>query len=208
MGLLQRFFGGSSKPKVIDMVWLSEAAKWRGLAAQALQVSAQRPVIVTAHFPATLAGAREALQGQQVSAWKELPTAGMGMAIELASDLHPLPQAASHPAQRCPMTVIAAERYPLAERDLKLAGFVASLPEGSEFYYHISFDDLLLREFVGEATLKVLRMMGMNENAPIQDGRITDGILRAQKRWSTKVTVDNACNSPQEWLERHRAVLQ
>jgi preprotein translocase subunit SecA len=78
--------------------------------------------------------------------------------------------------------VIGTERHTSRRIDNQLRGRSGRQGDPGSSRFYISLRDDLMSMFAGEWTIKVLGMLGMEEGMPIEDKRISKGILNAQKK--------------------------
>jgi preprotein translocase subunit SecA len=78
--------------------------------------------------------------------------------------------------------VIGTERHESRRIDNQLRGRCGRQGDPGSSRFFLSFDDDLLRLFMGEWVLRMLNMLGFEEGMAIEDKRVTKGIERAQKK--------------------------
>ncbi|MBK9120768.1 MAG: SEC-C domain-containing protein [Phycisphaerales bacterium] len=78
--------------------------------------------------------------------------------------------------------VVGTERHESRRIDNQLRGRCGRQGDPGSSRFFLSFDDDLLRLFMGEWVLKMLQMLGFEEGMSIEDKRVSRGIERAQKR--------------------------
>jgi len=78
--------------------------------------------------------------------------------------------------------VVGTERHESRRIDNQLRGRCGRQGDPGSSRFFLSFDDDLLRLFMGEWVLKMLEMMGFEEGMAIEDKRVSKGIERAQKK--------------------------
>jgi preprotein translocase subunit SecA len=78
--------------------------------------------------------------------------------------------------------VVGTERHESRRIDNQLRGRCGRQGDPGSSRFFLSFDDDLLRLFMGEWVLKMLNMLGYEEGMAIEDRRVNKGIERAQKK--------------------------
>jgi preprotein translocase subunit SecA len=78
--------------------------------------------------------------------------------------------------------VIGTERHTARRIDNQLRGRSGRQGDPGSSRFYVSLEDDLMKMFAGEWVIKVLGWLGMEEGVPIEDKRITKGILKAQKK--------------------------
>ena len=177
-----------------DNVWISTAAKYKGvrnaLAAKAAQDSAM--VALVAHFP-------DVLRELETIA-TEHSGAGSVRAV-LARQLSAEGAARFPLGADTTLELIVAERHPLRSVDAELNEFAEALPCRCRIAHHLSLDDPLLRFFGSESIRQLLGRLGATEDEPITHQLITRSIENAQEKIEAKVTNPVDANSAAGWLE-------
>ncbi len=78
--------------------------------------------------------------------------------------------------------VVGTERHESRRIDNQLRGRCGRQGDPGSSRFFLSFDDELLRLFMGEWVLKMLGMLGYQEGMAIEDRRVSNGIEKAQKK--------------------------
>ncbi len=78
--------------------------------------------------------------------------------------------------------ILGTERHESRRIDNQLRGRAGRQGDPGSSVFFLSFDDDLMRIFAPEATVKLLSLIGWEEGMPIQHGRISKGIEKAQKK--------------------------
>ena len=78
--------------------------------------------------------------------------------------------------------VVGTERHESRRIDNQLRGRCGRQGDPGSSRFFLSFQDDLLRLFMGEWVLKMLQMLGFEEGMAIEDQRVNKGIERAQKK--------------------------
>jgi preprotein translocase subunit SecA len=206
----------AGKPKAVevadDVIWMTSAAKLRGLCAAARGVvPAGPPLLVLAHFPATLASVREAIQGQGVPhrpvAGRLTPAEvlrqaaeGHGPLLALAESLLPGEPTDPPTGSSERLGVLVAERHFLRSHDDQVVAFAATLGRRARVTFHLALHDPLLRQFAGDWVGGVLGRLGMSEDDPIESRMVAGRVQGAQARFDRYGDSESRAASPEEWL--------
>ena len=78
--------------------------------------------------------------------------------------------------------ILGTERHESRRIDNQLRGRAGRQGDPGSSVFFLSFDDELMRVFAPDWTVKALSMIGWEEGMPIQHGRISKGIEKAQKK--------------------------
>ncbi|MCI0498957.1 MAG: preprotein translocase subunit SecA [Planctomycetales bacterium] len=78
--------------------------------------------------------------------------------------------------------ILGTERHEARRIDNQLRGRAGRQGDPGSSAFFLSFDDDLMRIFAPEVTVKLLSLIGWEEGMPIQHGRISKGIEKAQKK--------------------------
>ncbi len=78
--------------------------------------------------------------------------------------------------------ILGTERHESRRIDNQLRGRSGRQGDPGSSVFFLSFDDELMRVFAPEWTVKALSLIGWEEGMPIQHGRISKGIAKAQKK--------------------------
>jgi len=206
MGLFDWLFGKKSGVPQDDTIWLTRRAKLEGIREAVLgHLAPDAWVLLTAHFPATLAEVRQHLDaaGDRYTVWEgragPRPRGGevvVGLAGALAASSPDGPDA------DIPLStsVIVAERHPLRANDDALVAFAAGLPPPRRVTFHLSLEDPLLRVFSGEWVGDVLRRLGMQEDEAIRSPMVARRIVAAQKKIAKIAFPDRPADSAEDWV--------
>jgi len=216
MGLFSWLFGKPSRVATHDLIWLTDAARSRGVAgAVSAHLASNRPVLAIAQFPATRAAFEEYISR---TGWPHVaipdnltPAAALALAsgtprvlLGLARQLRPDEFPPLDNAPDSPLPVLVLERHFLRERDDCVNRFAEGLGSRAAVDFHVSFDDPLMRLFVGEWVKDTLRRLGMREDETIKSGMVTRRLAKAQGKVAAMIATDHDADSAAEWLERNR----
>jgi preprotein translocase subunit SecA len=78
--------------------------------------------------------------------------------------------------------ILGTERHEARRIDNQLRGRAGRQGDPGSSVFFLSFDDELMRVFAPDWTVKALSLIGWEEGMPIQHGRISKGIEKAQKK--------------------------
>ncbi|MHC5083521.1 MAG: preprotein translocase subunit SecA [Planctomycetota bacterium] len=78
--------------------------------------------------------------------------------------------------------ILGTERHESRRIDNQLRGRAGRQGDPGSSVFFLSFDDDLMRIFAPDMTVKLLSLIGWEEGMPIQHGRISKGIEKAQKK--------------------------
>jgi len=78
--------------------------------------------------------------------------------------------------------VIGTERHTARRIDNQLRGRSGRQGDPGSSRFYVSLEDELMKMFAGDWVIRVLGWLGMEEGVPIEDARITKGILKAQRK--------------------------
>lgn len=198
-----------------DLMWLSEDAKMRGIAAAIGSAVAGRcPVLLIAHFPETLERLLAALQRANITplrldgklspaAARAKLTAASSPLVTLASGLERTgPATGTEPPAPDPAPlVIAIERYPLREHDEQVARFAECLYARLTVQTHVALDDVLMQSFAGDRTRRILQTLGMQENDNISHTMLDRSIEQAQEKVAKRHPMGMASPTEAAWRE-------
>ena len=196
-----------------DVIWMNQEAKGRGFVRDVgEQMDTSRSVLVAAHFPATLARVREALQAQglpylesggRLTAADALRQAEQGgltrplvaLAGALVPEEYPGP-VADDPGR---FSILVAERHFLSSNDRRIVAFARGLARRCRITFHLALDDPLLRTFAGEWVGEILTRLGMTDDQPIKSAMVARRIRSAQDRFAGQKEQPEA-DSAEDWL--------
>lgn len=158
-----------------DQVWLTDAARLRG-------VLAVPAATLVAHFSDT----RRALQALARET---------GSAVEVA-----LADALADPPERDPQRlVVVVERHPLREHDERVAAWADA--GAGRIVFHVSLEDPVLATFAGSSLRGLLDRLGMPSDAPLQSPLVSRAIEGAQAKIRKRARADVPSASAAGWLQ-------
>jgi hypothetical protein len=164
--------------KVIDRIWMSEAAKWNGI----LNLWKKDPEItIIAWFNATQHHLETLFSKETTSA----------VSLLLAREIHG--------AQLSGKKIIFAEHHPLRKKEQDSF----KLWQLNEAIVHSALDESLFQRFGGDKIIGMMKQMGMQEDSMIEHKMISSAIVNAQEKIEGKVLTEHTTSSQQEWIERN-----
>jgi hypothetical protein len=209
VGLFSWLFGKPDTVEVREIVWQTSASRSRAVAKElAEHVAAGRSVLLLAHFPATLAALAPDLLGEnlpreaipdgftpQVALRSGPPRVLFGLVRNLRPDEFP-----AEDAPESPLPVLLMERHFLRRHDDRVSDFARGLGGRSTVAVHSSFDDPLIRMFVGNWVRDMLKQLGMEDDEAIDSGMVNRRIRQAQDKITPRVREEEVpADSPEEW---------
>lgn len=199
MGLFSRLFGSGTPTKVEllpDRIWLTEEAKWNGIASEVVERadSGSVAVLLVAQFPTVLTKLQEIAEQQA----GDIPVMVV-MASDLSVDLGRQLTLVESPV----IDIIVGERHPLRAHDQQLEQLADALPCRTRLAYHLSLEDPLMKTFAGEWVHQILEQLGMKEDETIESPLVSRQIAKAQQRIEQNLCSELEANSSAEWLEKN-----
>ncbi|HEV3386869.1 MAG TPA: hypothetical protein VG097_18775 [Gemmata sp.] len=215
MGLLSWLFGKSKKVTVQDSVWLSNAARLKGVSESISNaLGSNSSVLVLAHFPASLLSfEKHCIE----IGWRleKIPTqlkpstaidlaAGStrilcGLVRNLATTEFPMGDMPTP----SPLPIIVLERHFLRRYDNRVRDFAEELGNNGRVEFNLAMTDPMMRLFAGEWVANVLVRMGMKEYEKIESGLVYRRFKKAQASIASKITLDQEADSAEEWWQRN-----
>lgn len=220
--MFRRTLGRATQLKVEDdQVWRKRAHKLRALAHYAAGVGPRRPVLLAAHFPATLAAVAEALDAAAVG--YDVYADGFERDKLLAA-LSPAPEATRRPllalvralptgaqvdawlkgrasgGEPVQGLALAAERHPLRAHDEALVNRLAELPYATRLSFHLALDEPVLARFNGEQVGALMDKLQLAPDTPLTQGVLSQTIRQAQERLAKKASGDGPAESVEAWF--------
>lgn len=217
--LLTDMFRRKSRPRhrrIQESYALREAGKWRAIGEAIEEVAGQgEPLLLVAHFPETFVRFQNHLHTWQRDyelverpitprdVFENPAFTGDRRYLALAEMLEPSGTPLPPRERAGGLSVVVAERHPLARHDVRLEQFVAELDLPTRIGYFLALDDPLPRAAVGDMAVTVMRQLGLNEHELIASHLLTRRIDRFTRRLDATVAREHLADSPAEWLERN-----
>ncbi len=220
--MFRRAFGQATPlTRADDQIWRNRAHKLRALAHFAAEVAPARPVLLTAHFPATLEALAAALQAaavafdtyanafdrdRLVAALASTPDPERRPLLALAGALPTgaqldawLKPPGGGRANEIKAVALAAERHPLRTHDDALVTRLSELPYATHLSFHLALDDPLLARFNGQQVGHVMDQLQLAPDTPLSQGILSQSIRQAQEKLARAATGDGAAQSAEAW---------
>jgi hypothetical protein len=173
-----KLFGSGSKPvKVIDRIYMSDAAKW---AAMADLVKTDPACTFIFWFDETRRLAED-----------DFNKAGLTADIFQAREIsyHHVPG----------KKLIFGEHYPLAAKETELYEKL----QLEEAVVYSSLTEPIFKKFGGEFIIELMHKLGMQENEMVEHKLISKSIRNAQEKMEKKIIIEQPANSAEDWFLRN-----
>lgn len=215
MGFWAWLTGKKSNVAAVDRIWLTKAAKWRGMCRELHEhLSNAQPPIVLAHFPATLTEIRQELgregvphrladrsiSGNEVHSMAD-PGAECVVRLGLVKQLQPDPFTDQRAEGEGLIQILVAERHFLRECDEAVTTFAEGLGKRCRVTCHCSLEDPLMKVFAGAWVKDLLQRMGMDESVPVESGMVAGRVRAAQGKFAKRAGQGCDADSAEEWLQ-------
>jgi hypothetical protein len=210
VGLFSWLFGEPERVAVREFVWQSAESRSRAVAKElAEHIAAGRSVLLLAHFPDTLATLvpdilgenlpREPIPDGFTPGAALRPTPAPRVLFGLVRNLRP-DEFPTTDAPESPLPVLLVERHFLRRHDDRVTEFAKGLGGRAAIAVHLSFDDHLIRLFVGDWVRNVLKGLGMQDDEAIDSNMVNRRIRAAQDKVVPLVREEDVpADSPEEW---------
>ena len=214
MGFWDWFSGKPKRVTTRDKIWLTRTAKRRELCRELQRhLAAAQPVILLAHFPATLAEIRQELTGagiphnvtsapiaaKHVSHIAERGTECL-IHLALVKQLHSDPFSDKNVDEPGLIHMLITERHFLRKNDEFITDFAETLRSPSDVTFYLSLEDPLMKIFSGDWVRNVLQRLGMEESSPIESRMVAKRIRQAQDKLAKRAEDVGEADSAEEWL--------
>jgi hypothetical protein len=177
MKMFSLFGKKASGPRINDLVFARQEAKWNALLSVA---NAEPDTIFVAWFDESVETLQRFFTSHQVEA--QLLTARQ-----------------LHTGIIAGKPIVFIEHYPLREKELH----VFSSLTASNITVYSSLDEAFFKVFGGERISQLLEKIGLDDNEAISHSMITKAIGNAQEKLAGKVTIDQAARSSAEWMQKN-----
>ena len=164
--------------KVIDKIWISEEAKWKGIINEWKK---DTEIVIITWFDST---------------HRQLETL---FAKETSSPVSLFSAREVHASYIAGKKVILAEHHPMRKKEQD----AFTQWHLNEAVVHSAMDEPLFKHFGGERIVGMMKQLGMNENSMVEHKMISNAIENAQEKIGKKVVTEHLANSQQEWIERN-----
>jgi hypothetical protein len=181
-----------------DRVWMSEQAKYAGIAREVSQAldSGDPPsaIVLVAHFTDVLAELEATVDraglDRRVVRCALAKTWGEHLGGSLGEVAHSL--------------IIVGERHPLRSHDEAVVETAAGASGRSRVVFHLSLEDPLMQRFSKAWVGDTLKRLGMGEDKSIKSKLVSRRLRMAQKKIEADSTSDLPAESAEEWLRINR----
>jgi preprotein translocase subunit SecA len=213
MGFWSWLTGKKSNVTATDRIWLTTAAKWRGLCRELFEHrSNAQPCLLLAHFPATLTEVQQELGRQGVpqrsldhtistKEFNRLADSEGLVQLGLVKQLQPEPFADQHPEREGLLQILVAERHFGRACDEVILTFAEGLEKRCQVTYHCSLDDPLMKIFAGEWVKELLQRLGMDESTPVESQMVARRVRKAQGKFAARAEGGCDADSAEAWLQ-------
>jgi hypothetical protein len=197
MGMFDWLSGKKITVEILeDCIWLSQAAKFTGIAQSVrqcfLRTDSPVAVILIAHFEDCLVELRKSIETESFSG---------PVTTALAADLQGFSASQSQLGEDHIIEMVIAERHPLRTHDEAVLQIARALPCRCLITQHVSLEDALMKLFAGEWVEEVLKKLGMKEDEVIRSRMVARRIVAAQQKIGSLAIGNQPAKSAQEWIE-------
>ncbi len=199
MGLFSFLFGNNSNSPiqvVNDRIWISQQAKFKGLAKELVE----RPnkdsvaVLLIGHFANTV---------EQLSGIAGEYMGGIPVMATLADKASPEIASKLNLGKNDIIELIVAERHPLRSVDEKLSQFAEEFPCRCRMSHHLALDDPLLQIYFGEWVRGMLTKLGLSEDEAIESKMVSRRVQQAQQKLATTAIGNLEAESAEDWIKKN-----
>ncbi|MBC7949424.1 MAG: hypothetical protein H7Y42_16175 [Chitinophagaceae bacterium] len=169
--------------KITDTIWMTQQAKWNGLAA--LWKKDQQIAIIT-WFEDSFHQLEKVLQNDA------LPLECLFLARSLNSH------------QLAGKKIIFSEHHPLFHKEQDHF----RQWQLRHVHVHSALDEPLFQYFGGEKIIGMMKELGMSDEGMIEHSMISNAIRNAQQKIEKKVSTEFAATSQQQWIARNLPVSE
>ena len=222
MSLLKRWFATRRPRFHPDAFTLTEERKYQTLRDWIQKLTGEgQQVMVVCHFQSTFLEIQRRLDDQdldyRVLAEPVSEQQLLAMLIrerlrreELILTMAPMlsvtgPVDPARPDPGFPLALIIPERYPLLANDRQLEQYVRNLSADAALGYLLSFEDPVIRHFLGPDFIQLMEHLGLGSNDLVSSWMTRRVLERALRRASSQLTHETPAASPLEWLSQNPA---
>jgi hypothetical protein len=164
--------------QVIDKIWMRQDDKWKACTDLA---KAGGENVFIAWFDETLQHLAELFNTENVT----------------SSNIVAAQQVNTHELQN--KTLIFIEHYPLRSKEQTLFRALNL----SEVQIFSALDEPLFKQFGGDKIIQMMKQLGMNETASIENSMISNAIRNAQEKIEKKLSFEQSARSQTDWLTKN-----
>jgi len=191
--------------RVPTIVWLSKAAKYKGLISHLEEMDA--PTVFVAFFEKTLEEATFVFEKTGKTATILEPQSNMleesGFFIVQASAFDKQKMSWQKFFNENKVVVRFIERYPLSEAEQKLWQQIEDWQPECNMMAHTALDEPLMEVFSSERIKALLQNMGATSDEGFQHQMIDKSIERLQKKIAKNLTVEKKAKDMATWFEQN-----
>lgn len=193
MGIFDLLFGKRSSVQLLeDRIWLTQPARYKGVAQQVFESTDSAVILLIAHFEDTL---------EQLATIADADSGDVPVQATLAENLSTDIATRLRIDDSATIDLIVAEKHPLLSADEAILQFAEEIPCRCRLVYHLSLEDPVLKLFATEFVHKILDSLGMTEDEPIESRMVGRRIKAAQQKIESTATGNRPAASATEWLE-------
>ena len=202
------FLFGKRGPEILpDKIWMTEKAKWGGLAEDARTTLASgRAVLIVSHFPETQTLLGKVLPEARKISGPLWPEPILSSQDPLSWPWHewPSPPPETVAKRAGGLSVLFAEHFPLPGRPQELSGKLAGWSAVIDLRSYSSLEDPVIAAFGGDGRLKdMLVKLGMKEDEAIESQLVANSIAAAQKRIEKQAATRLPAPNALSWLRQN-----
>ena len=99
------------------------------------------------------------------------------------------------------LAIIVCECHPHYLHNERIAEFAKRIPFRVELGFFMSLDDTVLKSFINETTIRIMKQLGMGEQELVASNMISRRLNTMLKRNAVNFTSDRPASSAEEWIE-------
>jgi len=211
--MLDSLFGKSRFRRFDDSYALTRPSLFLSLRDSIDQRSGpDQAIFLVAHFPAVFTELQDALEAWNLpydiitqvvnEQWLESlpaedrPPIFLTMAAMLEPDMPAVKT--FHPSLSVALMIL--ERHPLEHHDRRIESFARQLPCPVEMGYFLAMDDEIMKQFINQDMILLLKQLGLRDNDLVTSHMVTRRLNRATKKLSKQVKQEQPALSAREWF--------
>ncbi|MCH2181192.1 MAG: hypothetical protein MK108_04230 [Mariniblastus sp.] len=98
------------------------------------------------------------------------------------------------------VAMMIVERHPLGHYDQKIESFARQLPCPVELGYFLAMDDEIMKQFINQDMILLLKQLGLREHDLVTSHMVTRRLNRATKKMAKRVKQEQTALSASEWF--------
>ncbi len=103
------------------------------------------------------------------------------------------------------VAMMIAERHPLGQYDQRIESFARQLPCPVELGYFLAMDDEIMKQFINQDMILLLKQLGLREHDLITSHMVTRRLNRATKEMAKRVKQEQSALSASEWFRLNQS---